>query len=284
LWLDLVREGAQPFRLKQLEHFDVRTNTLFRRSTLTILSASLLSLAVAACGTGEDASKDVNALDAKLSGKGSDPAMNAALEDKILVDPALADSSNSNMVKAPDAPLDGSVPPDSGYEGSTASAQELDNAKLMRAPKPTVVKGEGNCRDCSANGPQTLEALAAEQGVKRGKGTCEAKLQYGTVWSARMPTEFPVYPKGRVQEAGGVDGGICDIRVASFTTSASMQSVADYYYTRAKRSGFSADYEIRDGEHVLGGTRDNDGGAYVITLNPLPGGGTSVDIVANNGR
>lgn len=255
----------------------------FRRSALTIISVSLLSLAAAACGPANDAGKDVNALDEKLSGKGSDPAMNAALEDKILVDPALADASNSNMVKAADAPLDGSVPPDTGYEGSTASAQELDNAKLMRAPKPTVVAA-GNCRDCSANGPQTLEALAVEQGVKRGKGTCEAKLQYGAAWAARMPTEFPVYPKGRVQEAGGVEGGICDIRVVSFSTSASMQSVADYYYTRAKRSGFSADYEIRDGDHVLGGTRDNDGGAYVVTLNPLPGGGTSVDIVANNGR
>ncbi|MBK6708461.1 MAG: hypothetical protein IPG54_13670 [Sphingomonadales bacterium] len=55
-------------------------------------------------------------------------------------------------------------------------------------------------------------------------------------------------------------------------------------FTRAKRSGFTADYEIRDGEHVLGGVRDNDGGAYVITLTALKSGGTAVDIVANNGR
>lgn len=254
-----------------------------RRHTFKLVAASLLSLGVVACGGTDEQKGKVGELDEKLAGKGSDPAMNAALEDKILVDPALADSGNSNMVKAPDAPLDGSVPPDTSYEGSTASAQELDNAKLMRAPKPTVVSGS-DCRDCSANGPQTLEALAVEQGVKRGKGTCEAKLQYGAAWAARMPTEFPVYPKGRVQEAGGVEGGICDIRVVSFSTTASMQSVADYYYTRARRSGFTADYEIRDGEHMLGGTRDNDGGAYVITLSPLPGGGTSVDIVANNGR
>jgi hypothetical protein len=266
-----------------MEHPIVHKNSLFRRSTLAVLSVSLLSLTVAACGSAADKDGNVAALDEKLAGKGSDPAMNAALEDKILVDPALAESSNSNMVKAPDQPLDGSVPPDTGYEGSTASAEELNSGKLMRAPKPKVVDA-GDCRDCSTNGAQTLESLAAEQGVKRGKGTCEAKLQYGAGWAARMPTEFPVYPKGRVSEAGGVDGGICDIRVVSFSTSASMQSVADYYYTRARRSGFSADYEVRNGEHVLGGTRDNDGGAYVITLNPLSGGGTSVDIVANNGR
>jgi predicted small secreted protein len=262
----------------------VHKTSELRRLALSVLSVALLSLSVAACGGSDNAGKDVKALDEKLAGKGSDPAMNAALEDKILVDPALADSSNSNMVKAPDAPLDGSVPPDTGYEGAIASAEDLNNVKLMRAPKPTVVAA-GDCRDCKANGgPQTLEALAVEQGVKRGKGTCEAKLQYGAGWAARMPTEFPVYPKGRVREAGGVEGGICDIRVVSFSTSASMQSVADYYYTRAKRSGFTADYEIRDGEHVLGGTRDNDGGAYVVTLNAMSGGGTSVEIVANNGR
>lgn len=261
----------------------MRSYSKFRRSTVAIVSASLLTLSLAACGSAESG-EDVAALDEKLAGKGSDPAMNGALEDRILVDPALAESSNSNMVKAPDQPLDGSIPADTGTEGTVASAEELDGAKLMRAPKPKVVDA-ADCRDCANNGGgQTLEALAAEQGVKRGKGTCEAKLQYGAGWAARMPTEFPVYPKGRVKEAAGVEGGICDIRVVSFSTSASMQAVADYYYTRARRSGFTADYEIRDGEHVLGGTRDNDGGAYVVTLNALPGGGTSVDIVANNGR
>jgi hypothetical protein len=275
-----MQKQAQPLSLEMVGASIVHKNSFLRFAAPVFLSASMLTLA--ACnGAANDA--EVAALDEKLAGKGSDPAMNSALEDKILVDPALADSSNANMVKAPDAPLDGSVPPDTGYEGSTASAEELNSAKLMRAPTPKVVDA-GDCRDCSANNGQTLESLAAEQGVKRGKGTCEAKLQYGASWAARMPTEFPIYPKGRVKEAAGVDGGICDIRVVSFSTSASLQAVADYYYTRARKSGFTADYEIRNGENVMGGTRDNDGGAYVITLNALPGGGTAVDIVANNGR
>jgi hypothetical protein len=279
----LPHQPAQPDALKYSEHIMVYKNSLIRRSTLAVLSVSLLSMSVAACSSSQDDEKNVAALDEKLAGKGSDPSMNGALDDRILVDPAMADSSNANMVKAPDQPLDGSVPPDTNPDGPIASAEELNGAKLMRAPKPTVVNG-GDCRNCNGSSGQTLESLAAEQGAKRGKGTCEAKLQYGAGWAARMPTEFPVYPNGRVKEAAGVEGGICDIRVVSFSTSASMQSVADYYYTRARRSGFTADYELRDGEHVMGGTRDNDSGAYVITLNPLPGGGTSVEIVANNGR
>jgi hypothetical protein len=260
----------------------VRIKTPISRAALAVASACALSLSLAACSS--DAEGDeVAKLDEKLVGKGSDPAMNAALQDRILVDPDLAEGSNSNMVRAPDQPLDGKIAPDTGYEGSTASAEDLGNAKLMRAPKPTVVSGEG-CTDCAAAGGETLEARAIAQGAKRGKGTCEAKLQYGAGWSTRMPTEFPIYPKGRLKEAAGVEGGICDIRVVNFTTSAGRQAVVDYYYTRARRSGFTADYEVRDGEYVLGGTRDNDGGAYVITFGSLAGGGTDVHIVANNGR
>ncbi len=257
--------------------------TRFTKSLIAASAACILSLGLSACGKESAEGDDVAALDEKLTGKGSDPAMKSALNEKILVDPDLAGSSNSNMARAADKALDGKVPADTGYDGSTASIEELDGAKLMRAPKPKVVAAE-DCSDCASGRGETLEARAAAQGVKRGKGTCEAKLQYGAGWSNRMPPEFPVYPKGRVKEAAGVDGGICDIRVVSFTTSAGRQAVADYYYTRAKRSGFTADYEIRGGEHVLGGIRDNDGGAYVITLTALKSGGTAVDIVANNGR
>lgn len=253
------------------------------RQAFTVVALGTVAMALSACGGSDANGDDVSALDEKLVGKGSDPAMTGALQDKILVDPDLTGKSNSNMVRSGNSPLDGKTPSDAGYEGSTASAEELDGAKLLRAPKPRVVGAE-DCNDCAANRGETLEARAAAQGVKRGKGTCEAKLQYGAGWASRMPTEFPVYPKGRVKEAAGVEGGICDIRVVSFTTSAGRQSVVDYYYTRAKRSGFTADYEIRDGEHMLGGVRDNDGGAYVITLTALKSGGTAVDIVANNGR
>jgi hypothetical protein len=264
-----------------LEHPVMRKTIMKIRPAFPVLLALALPIALTACGTADNA-EEVADLDEKLVGKGSDPAMKAALEDRILVDPDLAESANSNMVKAAEKPLDGAVPPDAGYEGAVVAPQELEGSKLLRAPKPKVIDA-ANCTDCGAQA-RTLEDLAIAQGAKRGKGSCADKLQYGASWATRMPTEFPVYPKSRVKEAGGVEGGICDIRAVSFNTSASRQSVADYYYTRAKRSGFSADYEIRNGEHVLGGVRDNDSGAFVVSMNDLPGGGTAVEIVANNGR
>ncbi|MFM2410818.1 MAG: hypothetical protein RL481_1646 [Pseudomonadota bacterium] len=253
------------------------------------LAVGISSLTLSACGSNDEKAKGIEALDEKLAGKGSDPAMNAALEDRILVDPELSESANSNMVKVTDKPLEGAVPPDTSYEGDMSSSDVAPSmGKLMRAPKPRVVAdtgSDGGCTSCGAAGRgQTLEDMAAMHGTRRGKGTCADKLQYGAAWSTRMPAEFPIYPKGRVKEAGGVEGGMCDIRAVSFSTTASMESVADYYYTRAKRAGYSADYELRKGEHIMGGTRDNDGGAFVVFLNPLPGGGTAVDLVANNGR
>lgn len=255
--------------------------------TLMLTTAVLaLPFTLAACGDDIDNAEAVAQLDEKLAGKGSDPEMNEALNDRILVDPELTDSANVTTVQQADTPLNGKMPADTGVaaaSGSVASLEELNSAKLMRAPKPTVVAAE-DCKSCGSQGATTLGGMAKDQSMQRGKGTCDAKMQYGARWATRMPPEFPVYPKGRIKEAGGVEGGLCDIRVATFTTSTEMQNVVDYYYTRAKKSGYSAEYQIRAGEHSLGGVRSKDDGAFFITFNRHPGGGTAVDIVANNGR
>ncbi|MBK6708462.1 MAG: hypothetical protein IPG54_13675 [Sphingomonadales bacterium] len=77
----------------------------FKSATAAAMCAALLSLS--ACGGNDANGDDVAALDEKLVGKGSDPAMNGAVQDKILVDPDLAGKSNSNMVRSGDRPLDG---------------------------------------------------------------------------------------------------------------------------------------------------------------------------------
>lgn len=258
-----------------------------RRLALTIASTLALSM-LSACGTSEDGkSKELAALDDNLTGKQSDPATRGAIEDQILVDPQLADSANGNAVKAAATVGEGQVPADVGYDGDIASAEELDAAKIIRAPQPVVLKDE-DCATCQSAQGETLGARAAAQAASaqrgRGKGTCEAKMQYGAAWANRMPTEFPVYPKARVQEAAGVENGICDIRAVTFTSSAKLQDVVDWYYTRARRSGYTAEYVIKGGEYMLGGTRDNDEGAYVLTLTERKDGGTRVDLIASNGR
>lgn len=245
------------------------------RSIMLAAAAFSLPLTLAACGSTEDNQAELAELDDNLT---ADPAMNDALEDSILVDPELTDQANNNAVRGVSGAINGAVPPAAG-SGSAKIG------KLLSAPKPRNMTSDDECTSCGGSGDgMTLGAKAEQQYAQRGKGTCDQKLSYDMGWANRMPPEFPVYPRANVKEAAGVEGGLCDIRVVSFSTASSVKNVVDYYYTQAKNGGYSAEYLMRGAEHVLGGTRGNDDGAYVITLNKRSGGGAVVDIVASNGR
>ena len=58
----------------------------------------------------------------------------------------------------------------------------------------------------------------------------------------------------------------------------------DWYYTRAVRGGYSAEHQLKDGQHVLGGMRAKDDAAYVVFLSARSDGGTEIDLVANRGN
>lgn len=243
------------------------------------LAAALLALplALAACGDKDKADRNLSSLDESLTNS-SDPALRGALEGQIIVDPELAGQSNANAVRPGDRPVTGALP-------AAVTATQYDapvGGKLFRAPK---AKEAPPCPACDAEKPVTLGALAREQGKRGGgQGGCDAKLQYGMGWANRLPAEFPVYPKAKLMEAAGADSGSCGLRAASFLTDQPMQNVIDFYYTKALRSGFDAEHQLLNGEHVLGGTRSKGDGAYFITFAEQKGGGTAVDIVANNGR
>tara|TARA_R110000772_G_scaffold73771_16_gene161145 strand:+ start:141 stop:899 length:759 start_codon:yes stop_codon:yes gene_type:complete len=251
--------------------------TYLSRSLLLAATAFTLPLTLAACGSNDGNEAELAELDDNLT---SDPAMRDALEDQILVDPNLTGQANSNTIHGANGAIDGKVPP----EGGKAAAAAQLKGKMLSAPKPRNMTSDDECTSCAGSEGITLGAKAEAQSAQRGKGTCDQKLSYDMGWANRMPPEFPVYPKANVKEAAGVEGGLCDIRVVSFSTASSMKNVVDYYYTQAKRGGYSAEYLLRGSEHVLGGTRSSDDGAYVITLNKRSGGGTVVDIVASNGR
>lgn len=249
--------------------------TFLSRKYLLTAAAFSLPLALAACGSSENSDAELAQLDDNLT---SDPAMKDALEDSILVDPDLTDQSNKNAVRGPNSAANGAVPPGTSAAGAVDSKL---TGTLMAAPAPTQMASDGECSNCAGSEGMTLGAKAKAQ---NSNGNCLKDLTYDMGWATRMPAAFPVYPRANLQEAAGVEGGKCNIRVVSFTTPSAIKSVVDYYYTQAKRSGYSAEYVMRGSEHVLGGTRDKDGSAYVITLNNRSGGGAAVDIVANNGR
>ncbi len=222
--------------------------------TRSLMSVAALSLALAGCGAAKDDKAELDRLDSKLGGKANaDPALAAALEDQIMVDPQLASKSNEDSIQPPNEPYSASIAPG----------------------EPTA----------GGNPGRTLGALAAQQAqiAKDKFNGCSLDVAYSIQWANRLPVEFPLYPKARVIEAAGSDYQGCSMRVASYTAPVPPRSVAGYYLVLAKRSGYRESVTKEGQGLMVSGWRPGDGAAFYATLQPM-GTGTNVDLVTNRGR
>jgi hypothetical protein len=235
-----------------------------------IVALLVLSLALGACG---GASSDLGDYETANT---TDPALASALQDQIMVDPQLSRQANGNAIRPPGQPYSGAVPSDA----VAANTDKVDDGQLLRTPDPVPASKE--CTQCAAGREAlTLGGLAARQ-ADAGTAKCAAALQYSAGWAQRLPADLPLHPQARVTEAAGADGP-CALRVVSFSAPQPLQAVLDWYYTRATRAGYSAEHQLDGKEHILGGTRARDDGAYVLYMTARADGGTDIDMVANRG-
>jgi hypothetical protein len=243
----------------------VTTNRTLLLSAL--LSASLL----AACSKQPASQQDLDSLDKELTGAATasadanprDPALTAALHDQIMVDPALTQSANTNVVRPPSRPDPLSVPVD------PVRSDGVQSADL----KATPAAGK-DCPECrKADGALTLGELAARQ--SREGADCAQRVTYSAGWANRLPADIQLYPDARVREAAGNDA--CGLRVVSFASTAPVGRVLDWYNARVTRAGYSAEHQASGAQHVLGGTRG--AAAYIVYVTANPGGGSDVDLL-----
>lgn len=247
-----------------------------------LLTVLALPLALAACGSANPSDNNLDSLDAELTNgtdaakPAKDPALMSALESQIMVDPALAQQSNADALKPADQPYSAQVPADDTAGDGRAGAP---SGPLMKTPD-----AKPGCPQCeTAKQAVTLGGLAARQKTMR-TAQCVGGMRYSAGWATRMPTDVPIYPSARLVEAAGNDRNGCALRAATFTTGADLQAVLDWYYTRTTTAGYASEHQAADGEHVLGGNRDKDDAAFILFARPRDGGGTEVDVIANNGR
>jgi hypothetical protein len=249
---------------------------IFPSSSPRILLAGAALLALAGCGKGGDngAALDKNLVAGGNKSEQTDPAMTGALADQIMVDPALAAKNGAHAVRPADAPMQAPVPPE-----QTAAAPVDDGKGMLHAPAPTPAA------KAAAQG-MTLGELAHVQATPaaRSNPKCDKTFRYSAAWADRLPAAVPLYPDAAVSEAAGNDSPGCRVRIVSFTSAAPVSRIIDFYYTKAVRGGYSAEHQIANADHILGGAREADGSAYYITATPRDGGGTEVNIVANHGR
>jgi len=217
-----------------------------RTASFARSAAIAATLALAACGSGDG--NNLTELDNELLGNGADPALTSALNDQILTDPSLAQQSNRNAARPPEAPVQAQYPAGSDARVSRASAGE--------------VPGSGPVMPNSA---------------------CGAAFDYGPQWARRLPAEFPPYPGGQVTEAAGSDRGDCHMRVVTFITRDPYNRVLEHYRSLAARAGFTAEQQARGGDQVLGGTSEASDGAFYLIVTPVRQG-SEVALIVKQGR
>jgi hypothetical protein len=217
------------------------------------LLAGALALTLAACGGSDKAALDT--LDGKLTGKGeADPALTAALEDQIMVDPALSGQSNKDAIRPASQP----------YQAPIPATNIAPQSKPAASP--------------------TLGSLAEQQAeiAKDSFNGCGLDVQYSADYAARLPTDLPLYPQAQVSEAAGSEQGGCKLRAVSHSTAAGLKAVAVHYASSARKAGYRVTSKIEGKGVMVSGKRAADGGAFYVILSPASGG-TIADLVVNNG-
>ena len=118
-------------------------------------------------------------------------------------------------------------------------------------------------------------------GALAASGACSGPFQYGGQWANRLPAGFSAYPGSRITEAAGNQAGNC--RVITFRTTDRYDRVIAHYRVRATGAGYSAEYQARGNDHVLGGVNAGTDGAFYLIVTPLQGGSEGA-LIVNNGR
>ncbi|WP_340264284.1 hypothetical protein [Sphingobium mellinum] len=234
----------------------------------------LLALPLGGCGK-RNKEADLNALDAQLTNNVSEGNPEGGLAGQILVNPRLARHSHGGAGGG--RSVVATLPALKG-EAAKALAESVKQAGGRLLATPALSQSE------ATESQATLAAAAHEQSGPGGNAYCRKQLAQGMQWASRLPDPFTVYPGARLVEAAGADKDGCTLRAATFVTPVPRQSVMDYYYTQALRSGFDAEHRLLGSDHVLGGTRKDDGAAFLLLFTDAPGGRTNVDIIADKGR
>lgn len=232
---------------------------------------SLLALApvvlVAACNGGSDQAAD---------GEAMDPASEQALNDELMTDPDMAgrNEGNAAISGTGNAAIPNIDKSPRAIEAARSRAAQLVGGTENLKPAPAA-------RQLAANAPDTAAMVAAAKAAVQPNGAnCAESAEYGSAWAAKLPTAFPVYPRGNTQEAAGTDEGDCALRIVSFFTPVALEDVLAFYSTRARDAGFSVDHVIKAGDNVLSGTKGKS--AYVVYGRRLEQGVTQVDLVTTD--
>ncbi len=202
-----------------------------------------------------------------------DPASQQALNDPILTDPDLSHQNEGNTALT--GGIDHSLPLENTTPQAIRAAREEairllgGNSKLRDLPEPAWMDNMDKLTD-----------VLDEAARMVARSDCEHAVSYTALWAAKMPEEFPVYPRGATQEAAGSEKGTCRFRAVSFRTPVPLEETLAFYYSRALDAGYVVGYSANEAEHVLGGTHERS--AFLIHARRDETGVTEIDLVTGS--
>lgn len=203
-----------------------------------------------------------------------DPAVLAAINDPILVDPDLSRQNEANAALT--GGIDGALPLENRTPRAVAAARDeamalVGGREAMMELPPVEETGEA--------APLAARLSLTQRAVLAGAGEqCAKQAERGFIWAARMPEAFPLYPRAAAQDAAGNDSPACALRAAAFRTPVPLAEVLAFYHTRARAAGYTSRRSERGEEQVLQGTRG--GAAFAVYAHADGEGATAVDLVA----
>jgi len=165
---------------------------------------------------------------------GEDPVLRQALFDPLMIDPDL--SSTNEAAAAIRLEFDHPLPPIETSAETLSIARDEARSRLLALEARAVAPAPWRA---SRPGDRAFEALAQGAGKPqlaeraapflRLDPRCMAKLEFGPIWASRLSEATPIYPRGAVHEAAGVDSPKCRVRLASYWSAAEPQEITDYH-------------------------------------------------------
>jgi len=228
-----------------------------------VLLPALAALLLAGCGEAREDSPAPEPADA---------AIVDALSDPIMTDPELASQNGAHAAISVAGPASSALPPidrsDDAVDAARDAAAQLAGGTIAAVPEAV------NADLKPLRAATTAATMAAAARVPGSE--CAGQVGYSARWAALLPDALPVYPRGAVAEAAGVDAA-CRLRIAHFRTPVSIADVLGFYHARARAAGYSVRHEVDGQEHLLRGSRG--GAGYVVYLRKAEDGLTTADLV-----
>ena len=230
-------------------------------------TAALLALVLlASCGRGEEIPRVPE----------RDPAGEQALNDQIMVEPDLANQNEGNAALTVSSdhalPLEIATPEAIAAARAEAAALVFDAHELGAPPPPRSLPAQPSPRF------PTPAALAA---TLPGAQDCGSAMDRSAAWAAKLPPEFPVYPRGATLHAAGSDRDGCALRAVVFVSPVPLADVLAFYGARARHARLRVEHAAGGGEHRLSGA--NGTIAFALSLRRRDDGLTEAALVALGG-